>query len=125
MDAYVASGIVDDLRRHGVKQLLLAPDRPCSSNAQNSSSGGHNITLRALQTASFIAKLRKQGVTIDVTGVANEPGCWQEWENSTGGVIHANWPAVPDTSGNFVGAVTVLAQGLAAEGIDDVKVFDF
>ena len=117
MAAYVESGLVRDLRRHGVRQLLLAPDDPCAPNAQNSTAGGHSIALRATQTAGFIRALRERGAVIDVTGVANEPGCWAKWQNSSGGTSDAGWPRVPDTSGNFVGAVKQLSQALAAEGI--------
>lgn len=122
ISAYVDTGLVADLRRHGVKQLLLAPDRPCAPGAQNATAGGHSISLRASQTASFIGRLQKMGVVIDVTGVANEPGCWQEWQNAAGATVHADWPAVNDTSGNFVRAVTLLTAALAAEGIHGVKV---
>ena len=50
LNAYVDSGLVKDLRRHGVKQLLLAPDNPCAPNAENATVGGHSIALRAKQT---------------------------------------------------------------------------
>jgi hypothetical protein len=76
MNAYVDSGLIDDFRAHGVTQLLLAPDYPCESGAHNATFGGHNITLRAEQTVRFIAKLKKKGVVIDATGVANEPGAY-------------------------------------------------
>lgn len=118
LQAYVESGLVKDLRRHGVKQLLLAPDRPCAPNAQNSTAGGHSVALRANQTAAFIKKLRAAGTVIDVTGVANEPGCWTKWQNSSGATMSANWPSVLDESGNLVGAVKLLSQALRTEGID-------
>jgi O-glycosyl hydrolase len=121
MNAYVNSGLISDFRRHGVTQLLLAPDLPCAQGAQNSSAGGHNVTLRAEQTVRFIQALKKRGVVIDVTGVANEPGCWAKWQNASGS-YDANWPKVPDESGNFVTAVTVLAKGLKSVAIDNVQI---
>lgn len=121
--AYVESGLVADLRRHGVKMLLLAPDSPCATDAQNSTAGGHSIALRAQQTASFIHKLRAAGVVIDVTGVANEPGCWTKWQNSSGDTLSADWPTVPDQSGNFVSAVTLLSNALHSTGLEsEVKI---
>lgn len=118
MDSYVNSGLAKDLRRHGVRQLLLAPDRPCAANALNSSAGGHSVAIRAKQTAAFIAKLRTEGTIIDATGVANEPGCWAKWQNSSGATIFANWPTVPDRSGNLVNAVKLLSRALTSEGVD-------
>jgi hypothetical protein len=118
MDAYVNSGLVADLRKHGVQQLLLAPDRPCAPNALNSSEGGHSIALRAKQTAAFIAKLRAEDVVIDATGVANEPGCWAKWQNSSGATKFANWPKVLDQSGNLVAAVKLLSRTLSSEGVE-------
>lgn len=121
--AYVDSGLISDLRRHGIKQLLLAPGGACAPGAKNSTAGGHNITRRAEMTAAFIDKLKRQNnVTIDVTGLANEPGCWHTWQNASGDTIVANWPAVPDRSGNFVGAVTQLSQHLVSRGLHSVKI---
>lgn len=124
LDGYVNSGVVADLRRHGVTQLLLAPDRPCAPGAENATAGGHNVTLRADQTAEFIRTLqRDHNVTIDVTGVANEPGCWVKWQNKTSGAtIMADWPRVNDTTGNMVTAVTALSQNLQALGLEHVKI---
>jgi hypothetical protein len=124
LNGYVHSGVVADLRRHGVTQLLLAPGRPCAPGAENATAGGHNVTLRAIQTAGFIKTLqREHNVTIDVTGVANEPGCWAKWQNkTTGATIMADWPRVNDTTGNMVTAVTTLAQNLQVNGLEHVKI---
>lgn len=118
LESYVDSGLVAAYRRHGVTRMLLAPDSPCAVDYQNASSGGHNVTLRAEKTVEFITQLhRSHNVTIDVTGVANEPGCWERWTTPDGASHHANWPTVPDTSGNVVTAVSILAQGLARANI--------
>lgn len=122
MQSYVDSGLAAALRRHGVKQLLLAPDRPCIMGAENATAGGHNITLRAAETAGFIAQLKQRGVTIDASGVANEPGCWEKWQNASGTTIDASWPSVPDASGNILHAVTALTAGLATAGMHRVKI---
>ena len=73
-------------------------------------------------TAAFIGKLQNQGVSIDVTGVANEPGCWHTWQNASGGTINSRWPDILDESGNLVRAVTLLSANLKALGLGAVKI---
>ena len=38
--AYIDSGLISDLREHGIKQLLLAPAGACAPGAKNSTAGG-------------------------------------------------------------------------------------
>eukprot|EP01044_Picomonas_judraskeda_P032654 COSAG03_NODE_12723_length_534_cov_0.979310_1_plen_50_part_10 len=37
---------------------------------------------------------------------------WLGLQNSSGAALFADWPKVPDASGNFVGAVTLLSKAL-------------
>ena len=106
LESYVDSGLIKAFARHGLTDVLLAPGNPCAPEAQNSSSGGHNITLRAEETVRFVDELvRRHGVHVSATGVANEPGCWVFFRNTSGQRVMASWPSQPDLSGNVVTAV--------------------
>jgi O-glycosyl hydrolase len=76
---YIDSGIIADARKAGVKTLLLAPDNLPPYMRQTNADG--TIQLRASEAknyaillADFITQLKKEhGLTIDVTGIQNEP----------------------------------------------------
>lgn len=76
---YLDSGIIADAREAGVKTLLLAPDNLPPYMRQTNPDG--TIQLKASEAANyaklladFIAQLKKEhGLTIDVTGIQNEP----------------------------------------------------
>ena len=80
---YVESGIIGDAKRLGARTLLLAPDGVpaylCEKSPQSSSQSGLKLKAGAEDEyahilADFIAQLRREaGVSIDVTGVQNEP----------------------------------------------------
>ena len=85
LGCYVDSGIIADARKYGVTTLLLAPDAvpPYMAEKRTDGTGSDQtgMALRESETdnyavllADFIQQLRqKTGVTLDVTGIQNEP----------------------------------------------------
>lgn len=79
---YVDSGIIADARRHGVTNLLLAPDGLPPHMAEKQDDGialkESDVGNYAVLLADFIHRLKTEaGVTLDVTGVQNEPNIHQ------------------------------------------------
>lgn len=78
---YVESGLIADARRHGVVDLLLAPDGMPPHLKAKRAGGPADFALRddavgpyAALVAEFLARLRDEaGVTLDATGIQNEP----------------------------------------------------
>ena len=78
---YVASGLIADARRHGVAALLLAPDGMPPHLKAKRPGGPADFALRddavepyAALIAQCLAQLRDEaGVTVDATGIQNEP----------------------------------------------------
>jgi O-glycosyl hydrolase len=76
---YIDSGIIADAQKAGVRTLLLAPDNLPTYMRQTAADGG--ISLRpefageyAKLISDFIVALKRDhGLTIDVTGIQNEP----------------------------------------------------
>ncbi len=75
---YLDSGLIDDARAQGVTTLLLAPEHlPDYMKGPPQADGtplkNTQVENYAVMLADFIEQLKKAGVTIDVTGVQNEP----------------------------------------------------
>lgn len=80
-ERYIDSGIIADARRHGVTDLLLAPDGMPDYMKVKREGGPQDFALKdesvadyAALIAGFIAQVRDEtGVLIGVTGLQNEP----------------------------------------------------
>ena len=75
---YLDSGLIADARKQGVTTLLLAPEHLPDYMKGPGKDGGaplleSQVNAYAEMVADFIADLQKRGVSIDVTGVQNEP----------------------------------------------------
>jgi len=85
LGCYVDSGIIADARKYGVTTLLLAPDAvpPYMAEKRTDGTGSDQtgMALRESETdnyaillANFIQQLKqKTGITLNVTGIQNEP----------------------------------------------------
>ncbi len=114
---YVDSGIIADARRYGVTTLLLAPDAVPPYMAERRTDGtGSAQTQMALKesetenyavlVADFIAQLQRDtGVTLNVTGVQNEPNNLERFSPS-----------------QIVRVVKKLRSELDARGLSSVKI---
>ena len=94
---FVASGAIADIMSRGVTTLLLAP----------AAGGGipppASISLYADNLAELILEIKMTfGVSINVTGISNEPGTW--------------------TVANIVDCVNYLRASLDARGLNNVKI---
>ena len=107
---YVDSGIIADERKHGATTLLLAPDGLPPHMADKLADG---IALKesevgnyAVLLADFIQRLKQEtGVTLDATGVQNEPN-----------IHHVISPS------QMVAVVKRLRTELDARGLRSVKI---
>ena len=75
---YLDSGLIADARKQGVTTLLLAPEHLPDYMKGPAKDGGTplleaQVSNYAAMLAEFIARLKERGVSIDVTGVQNEP----------------------------------------------------
>lgn len=103
---YQTSGVISDARKNGCKTLLLAPENIPARWGQNGSLAPAHIADYARAIATFLAKLKAQNITINATGILNEP-------NDRAVRINAEqWPEV----------VKAFRAALNAQGLRDMAI---
>lgn len=108
---YVDSGIIADARQQGVTTLLLAPDGLPLYMQEKRPDGGlqlkeSEVANYAALLANFIQQLKREtGITLDVTGIQNEPNDNERF-----------------TPAQIVEVVKYLRTDLDARGLSGVKI---